>query len=128
MSNEKRIQLTCEKCGKLVNMFDDYESDNAESFKHVCNSKFVVNNNFIVGDNKIRVKRNLNPDGCYGGYVSIDANVSPIVFIKDDDLVLTSKQFETHQHMFNDLVSMCDKHELGRVLYNEGDNVVVMYP
>ena len=38
------------------------------------------------------------------------------------------KAIAKHPEIFQNLISMCEKCEIKRVLYCEGDNVVVMYP
>jgi len=83
----------------------------------------------IINDNiTLQTKRILSADGCLGGRACVDADVPPSTILDDNDFIITSKQFEQHPEIFQNLISMCDKHELGRVLYCEGDNVVVMYP
>lgn len=82
----------------------------------------------IDGDITIRTKRVLNPDGCFGGRASVDANVPPLTCVKENDIVITAKQFEQHPDILKKLIIMCTNHELERVLYNTGDNVTVLYP
>jgi hypothetical protein len=83
----------------------------------------------IVSDDiTLRTKSVLNADGFVCGRACDNANVPPTLLIKENDFIITSKQFEQHPEIFNNLILMCEKGEIGRVLYNEGDNVVVMYP
>jgi hypothetical protein len=79
----------------------------------------------IISGVTIRTKRHLNPNGCLGGRMGVDANILPFTCIEEDDFVMTTKLFEQHPDILKKLI---DAPEIRRILYNEGDALMVIYP